>query len=72
MLLFNGAVTDTMAVQACIEQKLVVFCDGCKEEIIGGIYCCRTCFDYDLCKDCYPKLSKTHGDGNHDFVIENA
>ena len=71
VLVFNGAITNTMADQTYIEQKLVVFCDGCKEEIKDDIYCCKTCFDYDLCKNCYPKLSKTHGDGNHEFVIEN-
>ncbi len=70
VLLFNGAITNTIADEAI--QKLVVFCDGCKREICGSIHCCKTCFDYDLCDDCFPSLSLAHADGSHEFGIEEA
>jgi NAD-dependent SIR2 family protein deacetylase len=48
----------------------VANCDGCEEEIIGAIRKCVQCFDYDLCENCYPALSKTHHNGSHTFAIE--
>ena len=48
----------------------VAQCDGCAKEISGTIRKCIHCFDYDLCRRCYPKLSKTHFDGSHEFARE--
>lgn len=47
-------------------------CDGCNVQIKGTIYKCADCFDYDLCRKCYPTLSKTHYDGKHHFVKESS
>lgn len=48
----------------------VAHCDGCEEEIVGQIYKCIHCFDYDLCATCYPNLAKTHHDGKHTFTSD--
>ena len=48
----------------------VVHCDGCSEVVKNTIMKCADCFDYDLCKDCYPTFSKSHFQGNHKFVTE--
>jgi Zinc finger, ZZ type len=48
----------------------VVYCDGCTQRICGIVQKCVSCFDYDLCQQCYPKLSKTHHDGKHHFIAE--
>ena len=48
----------------------IAHCDGCTKRIEGIIQKCIVCFDYDLCKDCYPMLSKTHYDGTHHFTAE--
>eukprot|EP00804_Cyclotella_cryptica_P005653 CCRYP_000026-RC/>CCRYP_000026-RC protein AED:0.03 eAED:0.03 QI:890/1/1/1/1/0.66/3/1291/184 len=69
VLLFNGSITNTVTDTSAF-QKLVVFCDGCKSEIKGTIHCCKTCFDFDLCGDCFPSLSLSHEGGNHEFTIE--
>lgn len=48
-------------------------CDGCTKPITTGIIQkCAVCFDYDLCPDCYPTLSKTHYNGEHAFAAEAA
>jgi hypothetical protein len=50
----------------------VAHCDGCTLEIKGSIRKCVQCFDYDLCRSCYPKLSKVHHNGKHKFRLENV
>ena len=69
VLLFRGAITTATSDQHP-DQKLMVYCDACQEEICGKIHACQTCFDYDLCRECYPKHSKSHADGNHEFIVE--
>ena len=69
VLLFNGAITNNTSEESSL-QKLLVYCDGCKQQIERIIYCCKTCFDFDLCSQCYPQLSQTHANGTHDFVLE--
>jgi len=49
---------------------VVAHCDGCSQLIHGTIFKCSKCFDYDLCKTCYPKLSKLHCNGQHVFHKE--
>lgn len=73
VLLFEGAllsVTDT-AEAALPPQNMIVHCDHCENEIKGNIFCCKTCFDFDLCGKCYPKVKLTHAFGKHDFEIES-
>jgi hypothetical protein len=48
----------------------VAHCDGCSKRIVGTIRKCASCFDYDLCTKCFPKLSKMHYDGKHHFAAE--
>lgn len=48
----------------------IAHCDGCSNEIVGVIKKCIDCFDYDLCSDCFPTLSKTHFAGNHSFEAD--
>ena len=51
------------------EYHEVVQCDACDQIIDdsnGGMRC-TICFDYDLCKKCYPKAKKGHFSGNHIF-----
>ena len=50
----------------------VAHCDGCTKRIVGTIMKCNQCFDYDLCQKCFPKLSKTHCNGEHMFAMEAA
>lgn len=50
----------------------VAHCDGCSQRIVGTILKCVDCFDYDLCQDCHPKLSKLHFGGTHVFAAEAA
>jgi hypothetical protein len=48
------------------EQIVTINCDGCNNEIIASMKC-NQCFDYDLCGDCFPGISKTHFKGKHSF-----
>jgi hypothetical protein len=50
----------------------IAHCDACSKRIVGMIQKCVTCFDYDLCPDCYPTISKTHHEGKHVFCSEPA
>ena len=50
--------------------KEVVHCDGCHRVIEGLVMKCTDCFDFDLCEDCYPVVSKDHFSGCHKFVTE--
>ena len=47
-------------------------CDECQNQIVGKIYSCTSCFDYDLCDACYISKRTNHADGKHEFVIEEA
>jgi Zinc finger, ZZ type len=55
-----------------IEFREIAHCDGCRARIAGTIQKCVACFDYDLCQDCFPTLSKKHYDGMHDFAAERS
>jgi NAD-dependent SIR2 family protein deacetylase len=55
-----------------VTYREVAHCDGCSKRIKGVIKKCTNCFDFDLCSDCFPKLSKTHFDGTHTFNAETA
>ena len=70
VLLFPGALVSNSQ-EPETQQKIVVHCDECQNEIKGDIYCCQTCFDYDLCSACYQKASQIHADGKHEFVVES-
>lgn len=71
---FPGAVLDeknergsTMGISdEEVEQAETILCDGCNDEIIASMKC-NQCFDYDLCGNCFPRVSKTHFRGNHSF-----
>lgn len=67
VLLFPGAITYSLQEPDNDDLKIRVHCDGCQKEVGGLVYSCETCFDFDLCSDCFPKLSKTHADGTHNF-----
>jgi hypothetical protein len=47
-------------------------CDHCAADIHDVIQTCRVCFDYDLCRECYPIASLTHFDGTHQFQSKSA
>lgn len=73
VLLFPGALSskdDSSSGE--VTYREIAHCDGCSKRIRGVIHKCVTCFDYDLCQKCFPKLSKTHFDGKHQFNIERA
>ncbi len=71
VLLFPGAdATTPLNEPQQPQHKLIVHCDECQTEIQGKVYCCKVCFDYDLCGGCYPRASLTHADGKHDFALE--
>ncbi|KAL3816365.1 hypothetical protein ACHAXA_000443 [Cyclostephanos tholiformis] len=70
ILLFDGADVSNSSDEAQVQQKLVVHCDECHDAIEGRVYCCKTCFDYDLCGACYPFSSLAHANGKHDFAVE--
>jgi len=67
VLLFPGALPYSLQEQDNDNLTIHVHCDECRKEIGGLVYSCETCFDFDLCSDCFPKLSKTHADGKHNF-----
>jgi hypothetical protein len=73
VLLFHGADVSNSATdeEGRISQRVVVHCDECRNIIEGRVYCCKICFDYDLCGACYPVSSLAHADGRHDFSIED-
>ena len=74
ILLFEGALLSApIAKDAAIPlPNVFVFCDHCRNEIKGNIFCCKNCFDFDLCCDCYPKVKLTHADGKHEFGMEST
>ena len=75
VLLFEGALLSaptTKEEAALPPQNVVVHCDHCENEIKGNIFCCKSCFDFDLCGDCYPEVKLTHAAGKHEFEIERT
>ena len=73
ILLFEGALlsaTNEKDEVAPPQNVMVVHCDNCENEIKGNIFCCKTCFDYDLCGSCYPKIRQQHAGGQHEFEIQ--
>lgn len=73
VLLFPGAVVVSGGTNKPEpQQKLVVHCDECQNEIAGKVFCCETCFDYDLCEVCYESgATMSHANGKHDFAVES-
>ena len=69
VLLFPGAIV-TKCEELESPQSIVVHCDECQREIKGKIFSCKTCFDFDLCADCYLNASLKHADGKHEFLCE--
>ena len=70
VLLFAGAQASHNDSQVELTYREIANCDGCAMQIQGIIHKCAACFDYDLCQQCYPTLSKTHFDGIHSFITE--
>jgi hypothetical protein len=76
VFLFQGAQTSQQTTTSTgntaddISFREIAHCDSCTKQIEGTIQKCIVCFDYDLCKECYPILSKTHYDGTHQFTTE--
>lgn len=70
---FPGAVLDENNKQGSAQgnsdeegETETIHCDGCNDEIIESMKC-NQCFDYDLCGNCFPRISKAHFRGNHSF-----
>eukprot|EP00985_Skeletonema_marinoi_P009330 scaffold4344_cov70-Skeletonema_marinoi.AAC.1 len=74
VLLFEGALLSAATKEEATlpAQNVVVHCDHCENEIKDQIFCCKICFDFDLCSLCYPKVKLTHADGKHEFTIEST
>jgi hypothetical protein len=75
VLLFPGAIPsnkhDKDTASEDVTYQEIVHCDGCTKRIEGVIKKCVNCFDFDLCSDCFPIVSKTHFDGTHRFNTES-
>ena len=69
VLLFPGAVM-AGTLEPAPKHEVVVHCDACGNEIEGDVFRCTTCFDYDLCGNCYPAAAASHADGKHSFLVE--
>ena len=74
VLLFPGAdgATTCLDKPAEVQHKLIVLCDECQNQIVGKIYSCTSCFDYDMCDACYISKRANHAEGKHEFAIEEA
>jgi hypothetical protein len=78
VFLFQGAqpqpqtATATGTTTYDISFREIAHCDNCTKLIEGVIQKCIVCFDYDLCQECYPILSKTHYNGTHQFTTESV
>lgn len=62
----------TITVTGEDEYREIAHCDGCSSRIYGTIQKCTVCFDYDLCLECFPSLSKSHCNGEHRFCAEKG
>ena len=67
---FPGAVLDRG--ESEVADKEVVHCDGCNCEVTDTIMNCTQCFDYDLCKDCFPNVPRKHFKGKHIFKTKRV
>jgi len=76
VLLFTGAQAshdhDADGQKKELTYREIAHCDGCFKRIEGTIHKCVACFDYDLCEECFPSLSKTHCGGTHTFSVERT
>jgi len=72
VFLFPGAQAPAEVGAEEVSYQEVAHCDGCSKRIVGTIQKCVSCFDYDLCSKCFPVLSKSHFDGEHNFTKERA
>lgn len=72
ILLFPGADVATTCLDepTDVQHKLIVHCDECQKQIVGKIYSCTSCFDYDLCNACYISKRTNHANGKHEFAVE--
>jgi len=67
--IFSGAVLDKISNSANNGSvSVTIHCDGCDKNIGSCSMKCEQCFDFDLCQDCYPIVSKEHFLGRHKFV----
>lgn len=76
ILLFEGATLSAVngeeGASSQNNNNILVHCDNCGNEIKDNIiYSCNSCFDYDLCGQCYPKIKQKHADGQHEFEIQD-
>lgn len=69
---FSGAIIADKCQESDVEYLPdIVHCDGCQKEIQDGVVMkCIKCFDFDLCRKCFPKQSKIHFKGKHNFKKE--
>ena len=73
VLLFPGSDVTNSCDETYIQQREIVHCDSCQQLVVAGsIYCCKICFDYDLCATCYPAAALTHADGSHEFRVDRC
>jgi hypothetical protein len=72
ILLFPGAKVTNSHVVISNQLREIVHCDSCQLVVEGSLYCCKVCFDYDLCPTCYPTAVLTHANGNHEFRVEKC
>lgn len=76
ILLFEGALLSAAkekdeSTHPPLHTSIVVHCNNCEHEIKDNIiFCCKTCFDYDLCSNCYSTIKLIHADGKHEFAVE--
>lgn len=72
ILLFPGAKVTHSNVSISNQLREIVHCDSCQLVVEGSLYCCKVCFDYDLCPTCYPTAVLTHANGKHEFRVEKC
>ena len=74
VFLFPGAQAPTPSMEdSPVELEEVCHCNACAKRIHKGcIYKCLQCFDYDLCHKCFPKVSRNHYEGQHEFGVEKV
>ena len=73
VFLFPGAQPPTPSMEEPVQLQEVCHCNECSKRILKGhIHKCLQCFDYDLCHACYPKVSKSHYEGQHQFGKEKV
>jgi len=56
----------------CTVEHRATTCDGCNKNPLPGLrFKCKTCSDYDLCAECFAKMSSLHSGENagHEFEL---